>query len=447
MKYEESDRVELKREMVKDLDKEIIAFLNAHGGTIYIGVEDNGNIVGVPQELKDEYDEKVSAILTNNIKPNSRNKVDFSFNEDDVLEIHVKEGDSKPYYLTEKGPKPSGTYIRVGRSKRPANDDEILTMIRDSSGWLWEKEESKNQSLHFSFLSIYFKGKDIPFDESKYLTLGFINKDGKFTNLALLFSDENPIEVKFAKYDKNIDFLFKKEYTGSLCYIADQVIKQSEAFNITSAKIVPYQAARIEYVSYPGKCLREAVLNAICHADYSFPSNIKIEFFPSYCRISNPGAIYKYTLEEVLAGQQSFRNPGVVRILYMLGFIENYGSGLPRIINAYDKSTSKAELLNMEHCFIVNLPNLNPIDANGLGFEVQDEPQNEPLNEPLKNALQERIVKLIKENPKITRKEMSIKLGKSVSTIFRILKDNPHIKYVGSSKSGHWEIVEEGKED
>ena len=90
----------------------------------------------------------------------------------------------------------------------------------------------------------------------------------------------------------------------------------------------------------------------------------------------------------------------------------------------------------MEHCFIVNLPNLNPIDSTGLGFE----PQNEPQNEPLKNDLQEGIVKLIKENPKITRKEIAIKLGKSVSTIFRILKDNPHIKYVGSSKNGHWEI-------
>ena len=145
MKYEESDRVELKREMIKDLDKEIIAFLNARGGTIYIGVDDKGNIVGVPQELKDEYDEKVSAVLTNNIKPNSRNKVDFSYNEDDLLAIHVKEGDSKPYYLTEKGPKPSGTYIRVGRSKRPADDDEILTMIRDSSGWLWENQISNEQ--------------------------------------------------------------------------------------------------------------------------------------------------------------------------------------------------------------------------------------------------------------------------------------------------------------
>ena len=76
----------------------------------------------------------------------------------------------------------------------------------------------------------------------------------------------------------------------------------------------------------------------------------------------------------------------------MLGFIENYGSGLPRINNAYDQSALKAELLNMEHCFIVNLPNLNPIDTAGFGFELlsesQNEPQNESQNEPQKAELQ-----------------------------------------------------------
>ena len=72
MKYEESDRVELKREMIKDLDKEIIAFLNAHGGTIYIGVDDNGNVVGIPDENKDIYDQKLSSMVTEGIKPSAK---------------------------------------------------------------------------------------------------------------------------------------------------------------------------------------------------------------------------------------------------------------------------------------------------------------------------------------------------------------------------------------
>ena len=91
----------------------------------------------------------------------------------------------------------------------------------------------------------------------------------------------------------------------------------------------------------------------------------------------------------------------------------------------------------------MNFPNLNPIDTIGLGFE----PQNEPQNEPQKTELQKRIIELIKSNPKITRKEMATKLDKSRSTIFRILKDNPYIKYVGSSKTGHWEIIVKDKKD
>ena len=77
MKYEESDRVELKREMIKDLDKEIIAFLNAHGGTIYIGIDDSGNIVGIPDENKDIYDQKLSSMVTDGIKPSAKQLVTF----------------------------------------------------------------------------------------------------------------------------------------------------------------------------------------------------------------------------------------------------------------------------------------------------------------------------------------------------------------------------------
>ena len=96
MKYEESDRVELKREMIKDLDKEIIAFLNAHGGTIYIGVDDNGNVVGIPDENKDIYDQKLSSMVTEGIKPSAKQLVTFGYNSDNVLFINVNEGTKKP---------------------------------------------------------------------------------------------------------------------------------------------------------------------------------------------------------------------------------------------------------------------------------------------------------------------------------------------------------------
>ena len=441
MKYEESDRVELKREMIKDLDKEIIAFLNTHGGTIYIGVEDNGNVVGIAQELKDEYDEKVSAILTNNIKPNSRNKVDFSFNEDGVLAIHVKEGGSKPYYLTEKGPKPSGTYIRVGRSKRPATDNEILTMIRDSSGWLWENQISNEQGLTFDVLTKFANRKNLVFNQSKYKTLKLMNEKGEFTNVGLLLSDQNPIEVKFAVYDKNMNFKIKKEFQGSIISIADEILNYSELFNDTSAKIIPGQISRVEIKSYPGASLREGIINAICHADYSLPSNIKVEFFRDKVRIINPGNVYNSTLEAVLGGVQTFRNPALVNVLYKLGFIENYGTGLQRIREAYENEELKPEFKVIDRYFFLTLPNLN---KNSYSFDANDA-KNDAKNETQK-TLEEEIIDLIKNNNSISKIEMAMKTGKSKATIERLLKRSRVINHVGPKNGGHWEIVDENKQ-
>ena len=459
MKYEESDRVELKREMIKDLDKEIIAFLNARGGTIYIGVDDKGNIVGVPQELKDEYDEKVSAVLTNNIKPNSRNKVDFSYNEDDVLAIHVKEGDSKPCYLTEKGPKPSGTYIRVGRSKRPADDDEILTMIRDSSGWLWENQISNEQVLTFDVLTKFANRKNLVFNRSKYKTLKLINEKGEFTNVGLLLSDQNPIEVKFAVYDKNMNFKIKKEFQGSIISIADEVLNYSELFNDTSAKIIPGQISRVETKSYPGVSLREGIINAICHADYSLPSNIKVEFFRDKVRIINPGNVYNSTLEAVLGGVQTFRNPALVNVLYKLGFIENYGTGLQRIREAYENEELKPEFKVIDRYFFLTLPNLNKDSYSFEANDAQNEAHNSTISSTNNSTIgstvrlsktQVAILTLIKENKYITTTEISNKLNKELSTIkksIKVLKDAGILARIGTNRSGHWEIAEEEKGD
>lgn len=444
MKYEESDIVELKREMVKDLDKEIIAFLNTRGGTIYIGVDDDGNVIGVHQKLKDEYDEKISAILTNNIKPNCRSKVEFRYNDDNLLVINVSEGDSKPYYLTEKGPKPSGTYIRIGRSKRPADDDEILTMIRDSSGWLWEKEISLIQNLTFRTAEIYFRSKNVEFGKDNYLTLGITNLNGKYTNLGLLMSEENPIEVKFASYDEHLNFLKKKEFSGSIIKIADQILEYAEIMNTTSAIIVPYQAQRIEIQSFPGVSLREAILNAICHADYSFPSNIKIEFFKDKAQISNPGPIYKYSLNEVLKGQQSFRNPGLVKILHMLGFIENYGKGLKRINEAYEHADHRVVLDNLEHSFIVELPDLNYFNKQHKRQDVPNVPNVVPNVPKTDESI---IVEAIKKSPNISRERLAKLIGKSEKTVSRIINASNKIIRVGSKRTGHWEIIEVKKQD
>ena len=117
---------------------------------------------------------------------------------------------------------------------------------------------------------------------------------------------------------------------------------------------------RTEIPSYSDKAAREAVLNCYCHRDYSRKSNIKIEFFDDRCEIMSPGGFYDgLTLEQALNGEQSFRNEYVVKLLYRLGYIENYASGLNRILNEYEKDEIKPQLqINPTNVKVI-LPNRN----------------------------------------------------------------------------------------
>lgn len=458
MKYEENAKVELKRELIDDLVKEIIAFLNTKGGTIFIGVENDGTIVGVPNHLKDIYDEKISNILTDKIKPNCRSLVSFSYNEDNVLEIIIKEGEAKPYYLSSKGPKPSGTYIRIGRSKRPADLDEIITMIRDSSGRLYEDQISPIQDLTFDDFNNVAKKKKLKLDKTKYQNLKILDKDDKYTNLGLLVSDQNNIEVKFAVYDINMNFKVKKEFNGSIIKIIQMVLEYADLYNETSAKIIPGRISRVEKRSYPEVSLREGILNAICHADYSAPSNIKIEFYIDKVKITNPGNIYNNgTIEDIKRGVQSFRNPSLVLLLNKLGYIENYGSGIERILKSYEKEIKQPEFYVSKKYFILTLYNNNYFENNGNDKNSKDkdnefEHLKEHLNEHLdfdfklsKDEKENIIIELVKSDPYITYEEISSRLHISVMStrrLFNSLKEKGIILNNRTNRHEPWILKE-----
>ena len=212
-----------------------------------------------------------------------------------------------------------------------------------------------------------------------------------------------------------------------------------ELFNYTSAKIIPGQISKVETKSYPGASLREGIINAICHADYLLPSNIKVEFFRDKVRIINLGNVYNSTLEAVLGGVQTFRNPALVNVLYKLGFIENYGTGLERIREAYENVELKPEFKVIDRYFFLTLPNLN---KDSYSFDVQNEAQNDAKTETQK-TLEEEIIDLIKNNNSISKIEMALKTGKSKATIERLLKRSKVINHVGLKNGGHWKIVKD----
>ena len=456
--------IKLKEIMIDDIDKEIISFLNTNGGIIYTGIKDNGEIIGAKNELKDQYDLQISNIISEEISGNGRLFITHYYDDNNVLVIEIQKGNSKPYYLKSKGPKPIGVFIRAARSKRQATEGEILQMIRDYYNISYEDEISQNQDLHFNDAKKYYDYKNINFIEEKMFTIGLKNNKNQYTNLGLLISDENPMVVKMAAYDKDLNFKYKKEFKGSLLIIVDTILNEIEMFNITSAIIPENGWIREETTSFPGKSLREAVLNAICHADYSIPSNIKIEFFEDRCQITNPGGIYRYNLEDIMLGIQSYRNPKLLAILYRLGYIENYGMGMMRIREAYKGFNYNDLFINSIQWFRVILPNMNYIKEHKLEPNNQhsepnnqhSEPNNqhsEPNNqhsEPNNSKLEENYLEILKQNiitylskMPMTNKELLEHINASKSSIFRAtkqLKEIGKIEYIGSNRKGYWKI-------
>lgn len=357
--FKESNIIELKSKLTDNVKNEILAFLNTKGGKIYIGVNDDGTVnEAFLNEDRDIVSLKLSSWLQDAFYPLPSHLVSFYF-KDGILEIDVKEGDKKPYYLKEKGPKPSGVYKRVGTSIRKCNDDEILRMIMDSRAYDYESDTSDNQDITFKFLEKYCEEQNITLNEKQMITLGLRKTNGVFTNLGLLLSDQSPVSAKVAEYDDQIDFKLKKTFTGSLLKVMLDTQEQAERMNDVSAIIDKVSWKRIETVSYPGKALREIILNAFCHANYFIRSNIKIEFYKDKAKITSPGGLYKTTLEDMLKGVQTYRNERLVHFFDKLHLIENFGTGIPRTLNAYKNTGKEPEFYDSENFFIVYLPNLN----------------------------------------------------------------------------------------
>lgn len=455
--YIENNKIELKRELVNDIKQEIIAFLNSQGGIIYVGVNDDGTLYPpFLMENKDEILLKVSSWIQESFYPLPSNLIVFDYNDDGVLKIEINEGSKKPYYLKDKGPKPSGVYKRVGTSIRKCSEDEILHMIMDSNRYIFEDDISENQDLSFKYFDRVCEEKGIPTTKIQKTNFGMINANGEYTNIGLLMSDNSPIQVKIAEYDDELNFKMKNTFGGSLLKLIDNTQEQAERLNDTSAIIDSKTWKRIETKSYPGNSLREIILNAFCHSDYFIRSNIKIEFYKDKVKITSPGGLYNATVEDILRGVQTYRNPHLVHLLDKMGFIENFKTGIPRTLDAYKNTGVEPKFFNSDNFFIVYLPNLNYQKEKNSSNEEKhrlNRPINCRVNQQSKIIIDDLgldIIKAIKDSPGIkvpgifsvlSPKYKNLNLDKIRYSIKTELRDVIELR--GSKKTGGYYLKNE----
>ena len=292
MKLYESETILLKESYTKDLKKEIVAFANTIGGTIYIGVNDSGEIVGLDDA--DFVMQKISNSLRDSIRPDVSMFTNIELLQENskfFIKLTVSQGTKKPYYLSEKGLKPTGVYVRSGTTSAPASEDAIRMMIKTTDGDSFETNRSLVQELTFHRLDEELNKRKLEFTEIQMKNLGILSSDGIYTNMGLLVSDQCKHSIKFAMFQGTDKLVFRdrKEFTGSLFTQLTDAYRTIDFYNGTKASF--HDLLRTDERDYPEDAVREALLNAIVHRDYSFSGSTFINLYSNRLEIISLGSM------------------------------------------------------------------------------------------------------------------------------------------------------------
>ena len=422
MSYQESETVELKSAVVDDIKKEIIAFANSDGGKLYIGVRDDGEVAGLDDP--DGTALQVSNMVRDSIKPDITMFLHYQTIEEDgkkIIEISVQRGTNRPYYIAKKGMRPEGVYVRQGYASVPATDTAIRCMIKETDGDRFETMRCLDQELTFEDTKKEFQFHEIELGPQQMRTLKLVENDGLYSNLALLLSDQNPHTIKVAVFQGTKQMIFKdrREFGGSLMKQMNEVYEYIDFRNQIRATIE--KLSRIDVRDYPVIAVREALLNLLVHRDYSFSASALISIYDDRIEfVSIGGLMPGIDLEDIMAGISVCRNQNLANVFYRLHLIEAYGTGLTKIMEAYEETSEKPVISTTKNSFKITLPNVNA------KYETRavPAPSENSLSAPVPKIdnNEQRVLSYVREHGAITRPEAEELLDTSASTASRLIK-------------------------
>ena len=434
MQFQESETVELKRTYVDELRKEIIAMANGAGGTIYVGVNDDGTVEGV--EAPDSMIQRIANGVRDAIKPDVTMFLHYetqTVSGKNILAISIQPGTNKPYYLAAKGLRPEGVFVRQGTSSVPASDAAIRRMIKETDGENYEDMRSLNQALTFEAAERAFRKENLAFGLSQMRSLGMMGADGLYTNLALLLSDQCPHIIKAATFsgENQQDFQDRREFGGSLLTQISDAYAYLDLRNHNHASFDGLY--RTDQKDYPVPALREALLNAVVHRDYAFSAGTLISVYADRMEfVSVGGLVHGISLDDVLLGLSVCRNPKLANVFYRLKLIEAYGTGLKKIQSAYESDAQRPAFLATPNAFKVVLPRKAPHHTDSVSKRNAGE----------RAAT---ILEYIKANGSATRHDVEALLDVKTATAVRAIRellDTGAIVTVGKGKNTRYVIAE-----
>lgn len=446
MRFQETEVVELKAMVQDDIKKEIIAFTNCNGGTVYIGVADNGDILGV--ENADECALQISNMVRDAIKPDVTMFIHYeTLNCDgrEVVAVNVQRGTNRPYYLAKKGLRPEGVYVRQGYSSVPATDTAIRQMIKETDGDSFENMRSIDQALTFEATKKEFEKRNVAFGQPQMQTLKIVSADGIYTNLGLLLSEQCPHTIKAAVFEGTNQNVFKdrREFSGSLMQQMNEVYEYIDFHNQIHATF--HKLLRIDTRDYPEVAVREALLNSLVHRDYSFRASTLISIYNDRIEfVSIGGLLPGLELDDLMMGVSVCRNPHLANVFYRLQLIEAYGTGMKKIMDAYADSSVQPQIIATHNAFKIILPNVNAVSK-----AVETSEETVQTVTPVSELKEEKILRFLGESQTITRKKVQELLGVSQASAGRVLKamvERGQIVPLGGIRTTRYELAKRSGE-
>ena len=454
--YDKKEKLEINKP--KSWLKSVSAFANGRGGKLIFGVKEDNTILG----LKDYKDtsENISEIVKTKMDPNP--EFDMEIEEIDgkvILILNIFVGKNTPYFVVDGGSRTA--YKRVGNQSVPASRIDLFNLSLKGEHISYDslKSKKKLEDISFKELRIEYKertGKD--FEEKDLKSFGLVNDENNLTIAGALFADNYQIYQSrvfctrwngLTKASGRIEALDDVEFEGNIIYL----LKASLDFVKRNSKKMWKKGPvyRIEYPEYPERAVQEALVNALIHRDYSvIGSEVHVDIYDDRLEIYSPGGMYDGTFVQDLNPlnvSSTRRNPIIADVFARMDLMERRGSGLRKIIEAYEseenyKKELKPEFKSTESSFTTILKNLNYAPQSVTQNVTQNVTQS--VGQKLKPSdRREKILEIIKNNPKITANDLSKQFNVTDRTIKRDLKvltDKKIIKYVGSAKDGHWEF-------
>ncbi len=428
----ESVTVEFKSQWSKDsIPKTLVAFANTQGGDLYIGVSDEGDVIGV--EDADQVRQSLASVLADRVFPSLYDCVTdetLQIGHLQVVRVRVDRGRNRPYSLDSKN---AGTiFIRSGNTTRPAQIAEICDIARESNLIPFESRIAAEQNLTFTTLQTFCQQADFAFDPQKNLQYGFWDADKqRYTNLAFLCSDQNTCNAVVACFSDNakLNLISATRIEGSVLRLLSDGMKALEPTNLIRMEIpTDGSAQRKETYAVNPVILREALVNAIAHRDYTRTVATSVHVTPAQIDIFTGGGLADLSPQEILDGRATdCRNQHLALLLERLHLMEGIGNGF-RLIRAEYSDKPLRDLLKVEpRSFTIILPR-----RQSVRLQSEDSDAN-------------RILAYLADHTNASRREIQAAVGCSQSQCIlqlRLLLNQGLITASGQARSRRYSLPE-----